>query len=90
MEITKRKYTYELKKKVTPTPRIREQLALVLFINELTGKHGKDLIQHYIDLILPLNLTPQDEGYKTLTVYRSKKKSRIKKLLTENLKEKVM
>lgn len=95
MEIhkTSTKYKYEIKEKVSLNdlkPIKREQLALVLFINEMTGRYGKELLAFYIDLVLPIELKVKDSGYKALISYRSIKKSAINKLINQNLKLKSM
>lgn len=55
----------------------REQVLLLFSLHQLTGLIGSELVEHYVDLIIPMVKKFGEQGYSGITSHRAKRRKHI-------------
>jgi len=63
----------------------REHVLLLYTLHELTGLLGSELIENYLNLIIPINVKIGEKGYNFITSHRSKRRKHLNNLIENYL-----
>lgn len=63
----------------------REQILLLYTLHQLTGLLGTQLIENYINLIIPITKKNGEQGYTVVTSHRAKRRKHLNYLLNNHL-----